>query len=84
MIYFVYIIESVTGMWYYGSSTNPHRRLSEHNAAYNISTRGRGPWRLIFERGFEQQEDALAFEKLLKKTRNKKYILAAYWQYFLR
>ena len=83
MIYYVYIIESFTGIWYYGYSVDPGRRLIEHNAGSNLSTRGRGPWKLIFKREFERQSDALAFEKLLKKTRNKKYILATYKEYFI-
>jgi putative endonuclease len=83
MIFYVYIIESVTGVWYYGYSTDPDRRLNEHNAGHNVSTRGRGPWKIVFRRGFDHQIDALAFEKLLKKTRNKKYIRATYKEYFI-
>src|SRR5688572_19156982 len=82
MGYYVDIIESVTGIWYYGYSAEPERRSIEHNAGYNVSTRWRGPWKLIFKRRFEHQKDALAFEKMLKKTRNKKYIQTAYKEYF--
>ena len=83
MICCVYIIESVRGIWYYGYSADPDRRLIEHNSGRNVSTRGRGPWQLIFKRKFEDQTDAIRFEKLLKKTRNKKYIYAAYKKYFI-
>ena len=84
MICYVYIIESVTGTWYYGYPADPNRRLIEHNTGLNLSTRGRGPWKLIFLREFDNQNDALAFEKLLKKTRNKKYILETYKEYFIK
>jgi predicted GIY-YIG superfamily endonuclease len=83
MGYYVYIIEPVTGLWYYGYSAEPERRLIAHNAGYNGSTHGLGPWELIFKRRFELQIEALAFEKLLKKTRNKKYIYAIYQEYFI-
>src|SRR5688500_4577620 len=43
MNYYVYIVESISGIWYYGYSADPDRRLIEHNAEHNVSTRGRGP-----------------------------------------
>jgi len=70
-LYFVYIIKSeTTGSWYYGSSQNPHSRLIQHNANTNISTKKRGPWKLIFIRPFTNKSDALVFERQLKKWRN--------------
>ena len=71
---FVYIIESISsGIWYYGYSTDLEKRLRGHNNGLNVSTQGRGPWQFIFVREFLVKAEALAFERLLKKSKNKKY-----------
>jgi putative endonuclease len=81
-MYCVYIIESEsTGNWYYGSSQDPHMRLNQHNT--NVSTRKRGPWKLIFTRTFADKKEALIFERQLKKWRNKNFIQQRYKEYFL-
>jgi putative endonuclease len=83
-MFFVYILQSLSsGKWYYGSANDPDRRLNQHNANANISTRWRGPWKRIFLRSFDRYEDALAFEKHLKDLRNKSYIKKEFNQYFV-
>ena len=70
-------------MWYYGYSKNLHRRLEQHNLGENKSTKGRGPWQLIFLREFETKQEAVNFELKLKKLRNKEYIKTTYTQFFI-
>ncbi|MBI5858120.1 MAG: GIY-YIG nuclease family protein [Sphingobacteriales bacterium] len=83
-LYYAYIIESEsTRNWYYGSSQDPYLRLSQHNANTNISTKRRGPWKLIFVRAFVDKKEALAFEKQLKKWRNKNFIQSQFKEYFI-
>ena len=79
----VYIIESESGQWYYGSTENLVQRLSDHNSNRANFTRFKGPWALIFERNFQDKADGLKFEKELKRLKNKKYIRTAFSQYFL-
>ncbi|MBX2958135.1 MAG: GIY-YIG nuclease family protein [Cyclobacteriaceae bacterium] len=69
--------------WYYGHSDDPVRRLYEHNVGQNKSTKSKGPWQLIFLREFGSKQEANRFELLLKKYRNKGYILKEYGQYFI-
>ena len=73
--YYTYIIESHSNFrWYIGHSNDIERRLTEHNSGQNKSTRGKGPWKLIFLRNFDNNLDANRFELKLKKLRNKKFI----------
>lgn len=72
MLYFTYIIESSkSGKWYYGHTDNTERRLWEHNSGQNISTRNKGPWKMIFLWSFETELEAIRFELKLKKLKNK-------------
>lgn len=82
--YYTYIIESLSNFhWYIGHSNDLQRRLTEHNSDQNKSTRGKGPWKLIFLRTFDNNLDANRFELKLKKLRNKKFIRNEYSDYFL-
>ena len=83
-MHYTYIIESIaTGQWYYGSTADPKGRLDYHNKGWNRSTRGRGPWKLIFLRKFESEIEAREFEFQLKRLKNKKYVRKKYSDYFL-
>ena len=81
---FTYIIESKkNGGWYYGHSSDLDRRLHEHNSGQNRYTKEKGPWILIFARGYNDKSGASNFEQYLKKTRNKRYIKVKYRSYFI-
>ncbi len=83
--YFVYIIESAkTQKWYYGATSDLYRRVEQHNKGWNQSTKGRGPWKLIFQREFESWESAREFEVQLKAWRNKDRLKRKFHMYFLR
>ncbi len=83
-MFYVYIIESeTTGKWYYGYTERLEERIKEHNFNNGHFTGNAGPWKLIFKRNFTNKTDALAFEKLLKKSKNKTYLLRTYAVYFL-
>jgi putative endonuclease len=84
-LYFTYIIESHrTGKWYYGSTADPQERLNYHNKGWNRSTKGRGPWKLIFLRQFSTEQEAREFEFHLKGIRNKNHLTKKYQEYFLK
>ena len=75
-MYFAYILQSQkSGRLYYGSSDDPNRRLMEHNCGHTKSTRNKGPWNLIFSKEFASRQEALAFERSLKRLKNRNYIL---------
>ena len=71
-MYYVYIIQSESlGDYYKGSSSDVERRLSEHNAGKSRFTSGKGPWKLVFHKGFETKTEALIEEKRLKKLNHR-------------
>ncbi len=82
--HFVYIIESIfSGKWYYGYTSNPEKRLDFHNQGHNVSTRNRGPWKIIFLQQFQSKKEALEFELHLKRSKNKDFIRRTYPKSFL-
>ena len=83
MTYFAYVLESqATGRLYIGHSNDPIRRLSEHNAGHTTSTRGRGPWALIFIRKFATRAEAVRLERRFKALKRPDKV-RAYIQGFL-
>jgi putative endonuclease len=83
-MYFTYIIQSESSArWYIGHTEDPQKRLSAHNSGLNISTKNKGPWRLIFLRAFPGKKQANQFELYLKKLKNKDYIRKVYACFFL-
>lgn len=78
-IYFVYILQCSDNLNYTGVTNNISRRLNEHEAGLNKScfTYKRRPVKLIFCQEFNDIEQAIYFEKKIKKwSSKKKYALA--------
>ncbi|MFA7254662.1 MAG: GIY-YIG nuclease family protein [Candidatus Omnitrophota bacterium] len=49
MNYCVYILESQkNGSRYIGFTQDLAKRLQEHNSGRNVSTRSKGPWKLLY------------------------------------
>ena len=71
MKYIVYVIQSIkTGRRYIGYTSDIDKRIKEHNQGINISTRNKGPWKLIYqESGFTSRTTALQREKEIKKMK---------------
>ena len=67
MPFFVYILQSKTNLSFYkGSTDDLERRLSEHNAGKNTSTKRYLPWTLVWFNAKPTKEKAVAFEMKLK------------------
>ena len=70
MKYYAYIIKSdKDGKNYIGSTSNIEKRLQWHNEGKNKSTKYRLPFKLIYNREFEDKKSALKFERWLKKQK---------------
>ena len=49
-MWYVYVLRSDKNGWLYiGLTKDVDRRLSEHNRGYNRSTKGKGPFRLVYQ-----------------------------------
>lgn len=53
---------------YIGKTTDLKRRVVEHNAGQNTSTKAYQPWSLVFYEAYVNKDDASRREKYLKTT----------------
>ncbi|MCI0407702.1 MAG: GIY-YIG nuclease family protein, partial [Acidobacteria bacterium] len=68
---FLYILHSdSTGRYYIGSTSDLERRLREHQRGQTPSTRGRGPWRLIYREEFPTLSAARKRERQIKSWKS--------------
>lgn len=74
-MYYTYILRSKKdNRWYTGYTGDLRNRFKEHNAGRNFSTKGRGPFELIYYEACIDEKDARAREKFLKSGPGKKYL----------
>ena len=67
-MYFVYVLENPKGKLYKGFTSNPEKRISQHNAndGFSSHTSKRGPWKLVYQEEFSTEKEARQREKFLK------------------
>ncbi len=75
-MYYVYVLQSLKKKdWLYkGSTSDPKKRLKEHNAGKNFSTAPYAPFRLIYYEAYFLKKDAEAREKYLKTSMGKRVL----------
>ncbi len=63
----VYILRSLKSERYYvGSTSDMEKRLIEHNRGKNISTRGRGPFVVVYTEEYHTKAEAIRRELEIK------------------
>jgi len=67
--YRVYVLQNPTGRLYIGLSENPAIRLVQHNSGVSKWTRGRGPWKIIWESNWLTLTEARKLENKLKRQK---------------
>ena len=72
MKYFVYMLENAKGRHYVGITTEPSRRLEEHNIGSAKSTRPFGPWKMIYTEELNSRSEACSREWYLKHAEGRK------------
>jgi putative endonuclease len=73
--YYVYVLLSKKdNNFYIGCTSNLKRRIEEHNAKKNFSTKGRVPLELIYAETCLNEEDAKRREKYLKTTQGRRLL----------
>jgi predicted GIY-YIG superfamily endonuclease len=66
-MFYVYVIQSESDFGLYiGMSSDLRRRFMEHQSGKSQSTKGRGPWMLIYYEANLEKPDAEGREKFLK------------------
>ncbi|MEK7583783.1 MAG: GIY-YIG nuclease family protein [Patescibacteria group bacterium] len=74
-MYYTYVLQSKKdGKWYTGFSVDVRKRLSEHNSGKVFSTKGRGPFTVIYYEACLNEFDARQREKYLKSGPGKRYL----------
>ena len=75
MVYFVYILSSLsTPKTYGGFTSNLERRLGEHNSGKSSFTKKFLPWQLIHVEEFSNKVKAIEREKYLKTTEGRIFL----------
>ena len=70
-----YVLRSLRNGWLYiGMSSDPARRLREHNRGYNRSTKGKGPFRMVHTEHFATRQEARRREKQLKTGAGREWL----------
>jgi putative endonuclease len=71
----VYILQSESNnRFYIGSATDAEVRLAEHQRGHTRSTRGRGPWILVYREEFDTIVEARRRERQLKSWKSHRSI----------
>lgn len=75
MFYYTYLIQSTKDKkWYTGIADDLRKRFKEHNQNKVPSTKGRGPFKLIYYEACLNKNDAAAREIFLKSGMGKRYL----------
>ncbi len=71
----VYILQSqTTGRFYTGITDRLHAREGEHSSGQTISTRGGGPWKLVYSEACENRSLAAKREHQIKSWKSQRSI----------
>ena len=71
----VYVLQSESsGRFYIGCAEQPSVRLAEHQRGQTVSTRGRGPWDLVYQENFKNLSQARQRERQLKSWKSHRSI----------
>ncbi len=74
-MFFVYVLQSESDRGLYiGMTGDLRRRLREHQAGESQSTKGRGPWQLIYFEAYLEKQDAAVREVFLKSGGGRKFL----------
>jgi putative endonuclease len=72
----IYVLRSQSGRYYYGSTNDLTRRLEQHQRGHTATTAKDTPWKLIASREMDSLETARGQERIFKKWKNPKRVLA--------
>jgi len=73
----LYILQSeASGRFYVGSTDDLKRRLCEHHRGHTPSTRGRGPWNVVYTETFGTLSEARKRELEIKRWKSARLIKA--------
>jgi putative endonuclease len=74
MVYTYVIRSKKDSKWYTGSTCDLRKRFKQHNTNKISSTKGRGPFELIYYEACINEQDARVREKYLKSGPGRRYL----------
>ncbi len=75
MKYFVYILKSLkSGRYYIGSTSDLEDRIKRHQENRSKSTKGRGPWELVYTEEYDTRSEGVRREHQLKKYKSHTFL----------
>jgi|SRR3989344_1713905 len=73
--WYTYVLQSTTSnQWYTGVTNDLRKRFKQHQAGKSSSTRGRGPFRVMYYEMCKNQDDVRSRELYLKSGMGKRYL----------
>ncbi|MEI7730077.1 MAG: GIY-YIG nuclease family protein [Verrucomicrobiota bacterium] len=78
-MYWVYVIENLSGMFYVGQTDDLDARLANHNRTDKTAgkfTRKHGPWQLVWSEAHPTRVSAMARERQIKAMTSARWIRA--------
>src|SRR5580658_7196636 len=76
-MFYVYVLRSEsTDRHYTGFCQDIEQRVAQHNAGISKSTKGRGPWTLLYSESFPSRSEALRRERFLKSGKGREELEA--------
>ena len=74
-MFWVYVLYSSRfDRTYTGMTKHINRRIKEHNAKGNKSTKAYVPWEIVYKEEYESREEARKREKYLKSGNGREYL----------
>lgn len=73
-MYYVYVLESESGLLYIGYTNDLRRRFSEHNSGMCKSTKN-NVWHVVYYESYNSKIDAMTRERRLKQDGRAKHQL---------
>ncbi len=67
--YSVYVVRNLRGRFYIGLTNDVPKRLTQHNDGVSKWTRGKGPWKIVWENGDMTLSAARRLELELKRQK---------------
>jgi predicted GIY-YIG superfamily endonuclease len=67
--YRVYVLQNREGKFYIGTTDDVARRLQQHNHGESRWTRGRGPWRMVWQSEDLSLSEARKLENRMKRQK---------------
>jgi putative endonuclease len=71
---YTYVLKNQKGSLYIGQTNNLQERIERHNKNRVVSTKRKGPWKIVWQKAFNTKGEAMKFENYLKSLKNKKYL----------